>query len=76
MCATSVARYKEEAVIQFARNALSENKYSDFKTTAEMSSDVSTALNIGIVVLWFMTPCKLMGGYRRVGVSGCLLLLH
>jgi len=27
----SVARYKKEAVIQFARNALSENKYSDFK---------------------------------------------
>ena len=27
------------------------------KTTAEMSSDVSTALNIGIVVLWVMTPC-------------------
>jgi hypothetical protein len=29
-----------------------------------------------VVVLWFMTPCKLVGGYRRVGVSRCLLLLH
>jgi hypothetical protein len=47
VCATSVARYKEEAVIQFARNTLSENKHSDFKTPAKMSSDVSTALNIG-----------------------------
>jgi hypothetical protein len=31
VCATCVARYKEEAVLQFAHNALSGNKYSDFK---------------------------------------------
>ena len=52
------------------------NKHSDFKTTAEMSSDMSTALNTGIFVLRVMTHCKLVSGYRHVGVSRCLLLLH